>query len=180
MFKNHYWFLRFNLKKISASTAFILNLAFSDLMYCIFNFSIITFEHIATRWKWGKVLCLLFVNIRYSNCYSAWMSVSMVALTRCITVSKLGKTTFLSMRRNRLVICLIVRIASIVILLPSNLGVRIRFCNWRAMNFINNVFRFWESLDTIVILEIVTSFQMKMITWECLQVLFWIVLCYLL
>ena len=117
-------FSRFNLKKMSASTAFILNLAFSDLMYCIFNFSIITFENFETHWEWGKTLCLLFVNIRYSNRYSAWISISMVAFTRFIIVSKLGKTTFLSNRRNRVVMCLIGRIFSTVILLPSNLGVR--------------------------------------------------------
>ena len=79
---------RFNLHKNWATTGFILNLAFSDLLYCICCLTINPILYMSKKWVWGLAFCKFYANIIYSTAYSAWMSVAMVAASRCITIGK--------------------------------------------------------------------------------------------
>ena len=114
---------KFNLHNNWSTTGFILNLAFSDMLYCACCMSINTILYMRKRWDWGLPLCRFYANIIYSNAYSAWMSVAMVAASRCVTIVNASKPTIFSSRKNRLAIYILIRIYGFVLLIPDNIGV---------------------------------------------------------
>ena len=114
---------RFNLHNNWVTNGFILNLAFSDLLYCLCVCSINTILYMRKKWVWGLTFCKIFANIIYSTAYSAWLSVAMVAVSRCITIVNPGKETIFSSRRNRLITFLFIRIFAFLPLIPDNIGV---------------------------------------------------------
>ena len=65
---------RFNLHINWSTTAFILNLAFADILYCVFNLSILSSVYLRKRWDWGEVLCKIHANVMFSNAYSGLFS----------------------------------------------------------------------------------------------------------
>ena len=119
----------FDFNRNRPTTDFILNLAFCDLMYCLFNYPTWCIQYLSTSWHWGKVYCIINANIRFSNAYSSYMSVALVAWSRCLVKMKAGKKTIITSRRNRLIIFVLVRIYSFVLLIPANFHVRIKKIN---------------------------------------------------
>ena len=125
-FSNYVFFInRFNLHTKWETTGFILNLAFSDLLYCTCCLSIDTILYMRKKWVWGLALCKFYANIIYSTAYSAWLSVAMVAASRCITITNPGKETIFSSRSNRMIIFVCIRIYGFLLLIPDNIGVSI-------------------------------------------------------
>ena len=114
---NHF---RFNLHKTLPTTVWILNLAFADLLYCLFYLSIFV---VTPSWIFGGTSCRFFAFFYTSAKLTAWMSVAMVALNRCIIVSNLGYSKFLSSRINQFVIMIFLRIYGFICTLPTAFGV---------------------------------------------------------
>ena len=77
------------------------------------------------KWVWGLAFCKFYANIIYSTAYSAWLSVAMVAASRCITIANPGKETIFSSRTNRMIIFVCIRIFGFLLLIPDNIGVSI-------------------------------------------------------
>ena len=114
---------RFNLHNNFSTNIFILNLALADFLYCFLCLSVHTILFIYKKWVWGFNVCIIFANIVHANAYSCWLSVAMIALSRCISVVNSGKSTILSSRRNQIIIILSIRIYGFAILIPTNLKV---------------------------------------------------------
>ena len=113
-------YFRFNLHKTLPTTVWILNLAFADLLYCLFYLSIFV---VTPSWIFGGTSCRFFAFFYTSAKLTAWMSVAMVALNRCIIVSNLGYSKFLSSRRNQFGIMIFLRIYGFICTFPTAFGV---------------------------------------------------------
>ena len=111
---------RFNLHKTLATTVWILNLAFADLLYCLFYLSIFV---VTPSWIFGGTSCRFFAFFYTSAKLTAWMSVAMVAFNRCVMVSNLGNSNFLSSRKNQVLIMIFLRIYGFICTLPTAFGV---------------------------------------------------------
>ena len=102
------------------TTVWILNLAFADLLYCLFYLSIFV---VTPSWIFGGTSCRFFAFFYTSAKLTAWMSVAMVAFNRCVIVSNLGSSNFLSSRRNQVLIMIFLRIYGFICTLPTAFGV---------------------------------------------------------
>ena len=72
---------------------FILNLAFSEMLYCITNLPMYSVEVglaylgmipqvLLRSWPGSHMSCQAFAMFRYFNAFASWMSVAMVAFSR--------------------------------------------------------------------------------------------------
>ena len=84
-FSLHY---RFNLHLHWTTTIFILNLAFADSLYCAINLPLYAMQYLKMRWIWGPDLCYITTAFRYVNAFADWMSVAMIAVSRCISLTR--------------------------------------------------------------------------------------------
>ena len=50
--------------RCSATYLFVLNLAFSDLLYCIFNLPLYATTYLTQSWPLGPTACFIFAVIR--------------------------------------------------------------------------------------------------------------------
>ena len=100
-----------------------MNLAFSDLIYCALCLSTNAISLIKEKWEWGIHLCIIYANILHATAYSAFMSVAMIALSRCIAVTNIGKPTIFSSKRNQILIVVSIRLYGFILLIPTNLKV---------------------------------------------------------
>ena len=114
---------RFNLHKSWSTTAFILNLAFGDLLYCILNFSHWVMLSIHKKWDFGKPLCKIIPVFLNANVCSCFMSVAMIAISRLIMINNIGKPTLLFSKRNQVMIIISIRIYGFVVCIPTIFGV---------------------------------------------------------
>ena len=110
---------RFNLHKNWSTTAFILNLAFGDLLYCILNFSHHAMLSIHKKWDFGTPLCKIYPVFLNANVYSCFISVAMIAVSRFITMNNIGKPTILHLKRNQLMFIISIRIYGFVVCTPT-------------------------------------------------------------
>ena len=117
---------RFNLHKVSRSnTVFILNLAFWDFLYCGINLPFYSLQYLHQSWDWGLTLCIVYSNIRYINAFADWMSVALIAASRCITVTKPKKMSKLfATKRNRVITLMCLWLYSFLLLIPTNCKVQ--------------------------------------------------------
>ena len=107
------------------TTIFILNLAFSDFIYCAVNLPMYSYYFLYQKWDWGLKMCKIAVNIRGINSYAAWLSVAMVAVSRCLVVTNSRKcATLFSCRRNQIVIIILIWIYATALNLPSDFEVK--------------------------------------------------------
>ena len=67
-----------------ATTMFILNLAFSDFLYCGISLPLYAMQYFSKRWPLGLTECKIFAAIRYMNAFADWMSLGLVAVSRCM------------------------------------------------------------------------------------------------
>ena len=68
--------------------------------------------------------CKFFAFFHNSTEITAWMSVAMVALSRCIILSNLGGSNVLSSQRNRVLVIIMLRVYGFLCNVPTALGVR--------------------------------------------------------
>ena len=110
---------RFHLHNQWPTTFFILNLAFSDLLYCTFSLTMYAYEYFQMKWNLGLLFCKLLATFRYIISYSCWISVAMIAVTRCISITKPGQPTVFSHKKYRRFICALIWLFAIAIVLPT-------------------------------------------------------------
>ena len=84
------------MQKCWPTTIFVLNLAVADLLYCIVVIPLTALQFYEKGWKWGKYGCILSGIFKYSIMTAEWMSVALIALTKCINLifPKIGKLFF--------------------------------------------------------------------------------------
>ena len=95
-----------------STTLFVLNLAFSDLLYCLINLPLYAVQYLyqrcmrcscesnrtlavvpfsfsdACRWPLGEEACRASVSFRYVNAFAEWMSLAFIAVSRCLGIIK--------------------------------------------------------------------------------------------
>ena len=106
-----------------STTAFVLNLAFADLMTFIVNLPIFPILKTTHKWTLGTKMCILSTNIRYGLAYTNWMSVAMIAVSRYLTVKDVN---ILNNLKTRSLIIFGTWVYGFGLLTPTNLKVRIR------------------------------------------------------
>lgn len=70
------------------TTLFILNLALSDMLYCAVNLPLYSLQYLKRGWILGPELCYANAVFRYINAFSDWMSLAMIAVSRCVCLKK--------------------------------------------------------------------------------------------
>ncbi|KAI4487584.1 hypothetical protein M0804_005733 [Polistes exclamans] len=92
----------FRTKKLkNATTIFIMNLSFSDLMFCCFNLPLATSTFWHRYWLHGTLLCRLFPLLRYGLVAVSLFTVLTIAINRYVMIGhprlypKLYKTKYL-------------------------------------------------------------------------------------
>lgn len=70
----------------NATTAFIVNLCFADLLFCSFSMPLSAIQFIDENWYFGEVLCKLFALFRYSNGAVSLFSVIAITVNRYILI----------------------------------------------------------------------------------------------
>ena len=119
----HFEFLfskRFDLHKSWHMIDFILNLALSDLLLCVWN---ITMFYVDSGIFYTNKFLLAILRILI---YSQWMSVAFVALARCFGIVSGGRSWILSRRIVRILILFLLRCLAFLLILPDVLEVCIR------------------------------------------------------
>ncbi|TRY76927.1 hypothetical protein TCAL_13052 [Tigriopus californicus] len=66
------------------ATILIMNLAFADFVYCLVNLPLYSIQYWSGRWPFGGTACRYFAAFRYWNAFAEWMSLAIIALSRCI------------------------------------------------------------------------------------------------
>ena len=115
---------RFGLQ-INSTTIFILNLAFSDLLYCAINLPMYATQYLARIWPLGSSLCYANAVFRYINAFGDWVSVGIIAVSRCIFLLKPGFARRYLTKRNSYIICLMIWAYTSLIMIPLYTGVTI-------------------------------------------------------
>lgn len=79
-------------------TIFVLNLAFADLLYCTVNLPLYTIQYLLRRWPLSFNMCVAFASSRYFIAAADWMSLALIAFSRCIALTRpsLAKKLFSS------------------------------------------------------------------------------------
>ena len=72
---------------IQPTTVFILMLAGSDFIYCVVNLPLYAVQYLNRRWTMGRTLCKVNAVFRYVNAFSDWMSLGLIALSRCLNLT---------------------------------------------------------------------------------------------
>ena len=97
------------------------------------------------RWVWGSNLCFITTAFRYINAFADWMCVSMIAVSRCITLSKPDLAEKLFGRRNGKLIILLVWIYANLLILPIytevSPEVNVRSMSWGDVLLTRSVIR---------------------------------------
>ena len=120
-----YSLFRFNLHKRFSDKIFILNLAFADLLYCGINFPFAAYQYFYSNLEWGIFSCRLISNIILCNVFAEWMSLALVAASRCFSIIQPVRSRTFFSKRNLCFILILNRIYGFAILIPYNFGVSI-------------------------------------------------------
>ena len=70
------------------NTLFVLNLSFFEMLYCIFNLPIYAATYLTRGWPFGHNACVLSSAFIKMNAYSDWISLGLIALSRCLSLTK--------------------------------------------------------------------------------------------
>ena len=127
----HFSSFRFNLHKSWSSTVWILNLAFADMFYCFLYLSVYAIFFLRKSWTWGLTACKLFALFHNSAELTAWMSVAIVAASRCMILYKFKVPTTQSMTKNQILIIISARVYGFLCHVPTILGVIFNFFIYR-------------------------------------------------
>jgi len=133
------WAQRNKILGFNQSTIFILNLAFADFLYCIFNLPVYAITYLdglpfdPNSWQ-----CKAFAAFRNYNAFVAWMSLGFVAVSRYVSLvhPEIGK---ILLKKNRKHIIVISIWLYNIILIGSGIGLNIFSydCDMRKCDFIH-------------------------------------------
>lgn len=106
-----------------ATTAFVLSLCISDLLFCSFSLPLTAVRFFKERWTFGDTLCKIFPVIFYGNVAVSLLSMVCITLNRYILIAchnlyaHIYKKKFIAMQ------LLFVWAVSFLLLLPPTLGI---------------------------------------------------------
>ena len=75
------------------------------------------------EWEWKIFSCQLYSNISRSNVFAEWMSMALVASSRCYSIVQPIKSRKFFSKRNLCIIVILNKIYGFVLLIPFNFGV---------------------------------------------------------
>ena len=75
-------------RNYQTTTIFVLHLAFVDLLCCLVLGSIYASMYYPERWPWGSITCQIAYPAILFFTFIDWLSLSFVALSRCINLIK--------------------------------------------------------------------------------------------
>ena len=105
-------------------TVFILNLAFTELSYCTFNLPSYASTYLARGWPFGYNLCGISSAFIHMNAYACWISQGLIALSRCLSLTKPSWWNKFCSQRNILIVFVSVWIYAFMLILPTIIVVR--------------------------------------------------------
>ena len=88
---------QFGFKRSDDSTIpYVLNLAFSDLLFCLVAIPTYTTHYIFKGWPFGNIMCIASVQLRWSVTFINHLSLALIAFSRFILLKypTLGKKIF--------------------------------------------------------------------------------------
>ncbi|XP_050301299.1 protein trapped in endoderm-1 isoform X2 [Anthonomus grandis grandis] len=109
--------------KTHCTTAFVISLCVSDLIFCAVNLPLTAARYIYETWIFGDALCQLFPVLFYGNVAGSVLSMTAIAINRVVLITLYEYYTKLC---SRLSICLQLLgtwVIALLITLPSLLGV---------------------------------------------------------
>ena len=109
---------RFNLHNQCPINIFILNLALADLLFCLFYCPIAAWVLVFENGFLGPNICYATATFRYIVTFTSWMSIAMIAISRCIHVIYPCLSIRLFQRFRGSAMCLVLWIFSTIYLIP--------------------------------------------------------------
>ena len=106
------------------NTVFILNLAFNELLYCTLNLPSYASTYLKRGWPFGYNLCGMSLAFIQVNAYADWISLGLIALSRCMCLIKQTAWSRFCNNRNILFVFFSVWIYALLLALPAILSVR--------------------------------------------------------
>ncbi|XP_017006633.2 protein trapped in endoderm-1 [Drosophila takahashii] len=106
-----------------ATTAFVISLSISDLLFCSFSLPLTAVRYFKESWTFGDTLCTIFPVIFYGNVAVSLLSMVGITLNRYILIachsrySQIYKPKFITLQ------LLFVWVVSFLLLLPPLLGI---------------------------------------------------------
>ncbi|XP_037808574.1 protein trapped in endoderm-1 isoform X1 [Lucilia sericata] len=106
-----------------ATTAFVLSLCISDLLFCSFSLPLTAVRFFKERWTFGETLCKIFPVIFYGNVAVSLLSMVCITINRYILIAchnlyaNIYKTKFIAIQ------LIFVWAVSFLLLLPAVLGI---------------------------------------------------------
>ena len=80
----------------------------SDLLYCTFNLPLYAVQYLRQEWPFSSGMCYAFAAFRFINAYADWMSLALIAVSRCMgLIWKAKAEQYLSGKKGMVLIVLI-------------------------------------------------------------------------
>ena len=73
-------------KKWNKFTIFVLHLSLCDVLYCSICLPFYASVYLGFSWSFGKTWCVLSISLAYIFAYVDWMALSLIALSRALSV----------------------------------------------------------------------------------------------
>lgn len=98
---------------------FVINLAVSDLIYCIIPLTFYLTLYFGNDWVFGQIWCQMTIIIAQITCYASWMSLSVIAFVRMMSVWKPQKLREICTEKGSKLIIISIWIFVILLMIPS-------------------------------------------------------------
>ena len=119
-------FYRYGLERgWRTNTVFILHLAFAELVYCTFNLPSYAATYLSRGWPFGYTLCGISSAFIHMTAYADWISLGLIALSRCLNLTKPNAWNKFCNTRNIFIVLLSVWIYAFLLILPTIIAVRL-------------------------------------------------------
>lgn len=115
--------LRCQKLRVHATTAFVISLAVSDLLFSAINLPLTASRYVHEEWTLGPTLCRVFPFFFYGNVAASLMNMVAITVNRYVLISCHGYYTFIYSRINILLMVVVVWAFSFGMILPPLLEV---------------------------------------------------------
>ena len=109
------------------NTVFVLHLAFAEVLYCAFNLPSYAATYLYRGWPFGYILCGVSSAFIHMNAYADWISLGLIALSRCLGLTKPSAWKTFCKNRNLLLVFVSIWVYSFALILPTIIAVRCTF-----------------------------------------------------
>ncbi|XP_068244510.1 LOW QUALITY PROTEIN: protein trapped in endoderm-1-like [Palaemon carinicauda] len=109
--------------RVHATTAFVISLCVSDLLFCTINLPLTASRYIHEAWVLGDTLCSVFPFFFYGNVAASVLNMVAITVNRYILIAHHGIYDRVYRRRYIMIMILVVWIFSFGMMMPPLLGV---------------------------------------------------------